>query len=159
MIDGHLTDRELASVLAGLRYWQSFDPFDTEEAEQMKWIADIADAGGTLKPLTRDEIDALCVELNTQPRPTGRTWNDCREVTALHRELDELHALPDDGPADVFADRRRAILNRLDELAAGGAPLRHSADLGPEQPCRFDHQTINVGDDCPECGWERRLTP
>jgi hypothetical protein len=64
-------------------------------------------------------------ELNTQSRPTGRTLDDCREVTALHRELDELAELPDDGPADVF-----------------------------DQLCPFDHQTINVGNDWPVCGWE-----
>jgi len=53
-----LDDRELATVLAALRYWQ-----------REGWISgghehDIATNGDTLEPLGADEIDALCERLN-----------------------------------------------------------------------------------------------
>jgi len=60
-----LDGRELATVLAALRYYQ---------AENLQGGADVADEavatvatdGGRLQPLTRDEIDALCERLNSQ---------------------------------------------------------------------------------------------
>ena len=55
--------RELTMVLASLRYWQ-----------REGWISDghehdLVSDGGTLKPLTMDEINALCERLNMgEPR-------------------------------------------------------------------------------------------
>jgi hypothetical protein len=58
----YFTARELATVLAALRYWQregqSGNSVDTEPEQ------DVATNGGTLEPLAEDEIDALCERLN-----------------------------------------------------------------------------------------------
>jgi hypothetical protein len=49
------------------------------------------------------------------------------ERRALRRELREIERdYPDGGPADVMADRRRAIVNRLDKLCQKS--LRKAAD-------------------------------
>jgi len=52
--------RELATVLAALRYWQRKNPgiLDTEE------YFEIASDGLEIDPLTMDEIDGLCERLN-----------------------------------------------------------------------------------------------
>ena len=53
--------RETATVLAALREWQGI--LKGSEPEE-GWIDDIASAGGTVTPLTADEIDELCLKLN-----------------------------------------------------------------------------------------------
>lgn len=54
-----ITDRELATVLAALRYWQ----LDLTELETDGPISELHfDSGNT--PLTTDEIDELCERLN-----------------------------------------------------------------------------------------------
>jgi len=50
--------RELATILAALRYWQR-EGWASSGAE-----IDISTDGGTLEPLSRAEIDALCERLN-----------------------------------------------------------------------------------------------
>lgn len=64
-----LSDRELATVLAALRLRQAHElgsiPIEQiADEDQLAAINDIADAGGTVVPLTADEIDALCEWLN-----------------------------------------------------------------------------------------------
>lgn len=53
-----LNDREHATVLAALRFWQR------EGRASGGHEHDIADNGGKLKPLGVGEIDALCERLN-----------------------------------------------------------------------------------------------
>ena len=54
----HLTDRELATVLAALRYWQQ-DLADNDDGPICPdHFTD------TITPLTVDEIDDLCERLN-----------------------------------------------------------------------------------------------
>lgn len=55
--DNPLTLRELATVLAALRYWQRHRPSNPE-------LRDIATDGGTLTPLDTHDIDALYDHLN-----------------------------------------------------------------------------------------------
>lgn len=55
--------RAFATVLAALRYWQREGLF-SDGAEQ-----DIATDGG-IPPMSADEIDVLCEELNQQDTPT-----------------------------------------------------------------------------------------
>jgi hypothetical protein len=52
-----LTPRELATILAALRFWQEQE---SPPARQY----DIATDCGEFKPLGSDEIDALCEQLN-----------------------------------------------------------------------------------------------
>ncbi len=66
-----LTSRELATVLAALRYWQQrqADSLDVQEQPAVPldfhgcW--DVATDGGTLEPLSVTEIDGLCLRINT----------------------------------------------------------------------------------------------
>lgn len=55
-----LGPRELATVLAGLRYWQRLGVGEGGPEE------DIATDGGSIEPLNEVEIDALCERLNTE---------------------------------------------------------------------------------------------
>lgn len=54
----NLSDRELATVLASLRYFQDNEP---------DWFPHFTD----VTPLTSDEIDSLCERLNVQPDADG----------------------------------------------------------------------------------------
>ena len=56
---GHtLSDRELATILAALRFWQRHEKMDADPCN------DVASDGGRLQPLCDDEIDRLCERLN-----------------------------------------------------------------------------------------------
>ena len=57
-----MNKRELATVLAALRYWQR-EGLISGGHEQ-----DIASDGETIKPLSAEEIDALCEELNCRSK-------------------------------------------------------------------------------------------
>lgn len=66
-----LDGRELATVLAALRYWQRTRPQGTTNTLYGKDLSDaalmegdIATDGGSLKPLAANEIDSLCERLN-----------------------------------------------------------------------------------------------
>jgi hypothetical protein len=56
-----LTDHEMATVLAALRYWQQ-DLAENEDARPM--IPDHFEEG--ISPLTVEEIDDLCEKLNVR---------------------------------------------------------------------------------------------
>ena len=58
-----LDDRELATVLAALRYHQAENLQGTDGIVDQAAL-EIASDGGCLKPLSREEIDALCERLN-----------------------------------------------------------------------------------------------
>jgi hypothetical protein len=53
-----MNKRQQATVLAALRSWQR------EGLMSSRHEHEIASDGATLEPLTREEIDALCEELN-----------------------------------------------------------------------------------------------
>ena len=55
-----MTQRELATILAALRYWQRCGL----EAGGQSAEDDIATDGGTIVPLNTWEIDSLCYRLN-----------------------------------------------------------------------------------------------
>jgi hypothetical protein len=66
-----LDGRELATVLAALRYWQRTRPQGTTNTLYGKDLSDaapmegeVATDGGSLKPLAANEIDSLCERLN-----------------------------------------------------------------------------------------------
>jgi hypothetical protein len=56
-----LSERELATVLAALRYWQ-------EEMSPHDNAASCSEHFGEVEPLTADEIDDFCERLNTFER-------------------------------------------------------------------------------------------
>lgn len=86
--------RQIASVLAGLRLLQATAPAQR--------FLDIANDNGAIKPLTSEEIDALCEDLNTEaamtPRPECghsacvQNWIETGERVCVEREdaLEEL---------------------------------------------------------------------
>lgn len=55
-----LSQRELATVLAALRYWQAYRALMSEP------MHDIETDGGTLTPLSDTEIDSLCESINAE---------------------------------------------------------------------------------------------
>jgi hypothetical protein len=57
-----ISSRELATILAALRYWQANDRNAATKAPEH----DIASNSGEFEPLGNDEIDALCEQLNTR---------------------------------------------------------------------------------------------
>lgn len=58
--DMNLNARELAAVLAGLRLLECH----AMDGYQEEGIADVANMGGTIEPLSAKEIDGLCQRLN-----------------------------------------------------------------------------------------------
>lgn len=58
-----LEDDELAAVLAGLRLLQNH--LKEPGIEELGVVADILTNGGTLEPLSVEEINALCERLNS----------------------------------------------------------------------------------------------
>jgi hypothetical protein len=61
------------------------------------------------------------------------------EARSLILELREIVAMSDDGPADVFADRRRAILQELDDKGAS-----HLLDASRPRPVLDDRELAAV---------------
>ena len=62
-----LTDKQIATILAALRYWQEeFAPEkDNEYASPMDYIpAKFHDHFAEVEPLTEPEIDQLCEDIN-----------------------------------------------------------------------------------------------
>jgi hypothetical protein len=62
----HLSERELATVLAALREWQGILIGEEPDAVDIDLIAS---DDGHLDPLTFTEIDELCERLNTSSQP------------------------------------------------------------------------------------------
>jgi hypothetical protein len=66
-----LSDRELATVLAALRFWQSHGPpqpnsdFDRLESDDQDALDEIQTGSGRFDPLTTEDIDHLCERLNS----------------------------------------------------------------------------------------------
>jgi hypothetical protein len=66
-----LTECELGTVLAALRFWQCHGPprpdsvFDRLEADEQDALDEIRTGASRVDPLTTDEIDSLCERLNT----------------------------------------------------------------------------------------------
>ena len=81
--------RETATVLSALREWQGILR-GSEPAEE--WIDEIASAGGTVTPLTPEEIDELCVKLNVQDARASAVEQAKSEVVRKPAEpSDEMH--------------------------------------------------------------------
>lgn len=59
----NVNSRELATILAALRYWQSNNRQNAKQAPEY----DIATDSGTLQPLGNLEIDELCERANCEP--------------------------------------------------------------------------------------------
>ena len=78
----NLSDRELATVLAALRYWQQ--DLDTQDSND-EGSGPISPHFDEHEPLTSDQIDALCERLNTSASDPGdNPYIDlCRRVCVL----------------------------------------------------------------------------
>lgn len=73
--------RELACVLAALRYYQEvIKRIESRPAS----VNEIASGGGEFTPLSALEIDALCERLNLDDEP-GEKHNERRELIAIAR--------------------------------------------------------------------------
>lgn len=80
----NVDEREFATILAALRYWQRKEPlYDSLEA-------DIATDCGTLDPLTADQIDSLCERLNTSVTRDDRAAEIISLANRRYREDGEI---------------------------------------------------------------------
>lgn len=70
LADSFLDSRQLATVLAALRFYQ--EGGQSYPANRSDAINDIATHGDNLASLDLEEIDALCVRLNTAPEPPAQ---------------------------------------------------------------------------------------
>lgn len=73
-----MDSRKLNTILAALRYWQRYGIMHNHQEH------DIASAWDTLEPLTADEIDDLCEELN----------RDCHQPLSISAQPNPLLAIP-----------------------------------------------------------------
>lgn len=71
-----LDRRELATILAALRYFQV--GVQDRDPNRSAATYEIATDCGTLKPLTHDEICDLCERLNCVPIETDQVCDECR---------------------------------------------------------------------------------
>lgn len=71
-----LSDRETATVLAALRYWQGECGPESAEAADIVHFDEC-------DPLTLDEIDWLCERLNARQQGAGAARPRCAEGAAL----------------------------------------------------------------------------
>jgi len=79
-------DRETATILAALRYWQARTlPANPERVEA---IEEIAADGRTLDPLDEEEIDTLCEAINLSPIEPGAV-DDAPPSRANHACADQ----------------------------------------------------------------------
>lgn len=63
-----MTMREQHTVLAALRlYQEEAGSFYSGTLENRPWLAEIASNGGTVEPLSSEEIDDLCQRINCAP--------------------------------------------------------------------------------------------
>jgi hypothetical protein len=70
----NVSDRELATILAALRYHQAENLQGTSEIPDQA-IREIATDGGCLRPLSSQEIDRLCERINLAGDPVD--WETC----------------------------------------------------------------------------------
>jgi hypothetical protein len=62
MNECNLTDRELHTLLAALRYYEAGG--QCRKDQRCGWIDELASNGGEVEPLTEAELDQLCQRLN-----------------------------------------------------------------------------------------------
>jgi hypothetical protein len=136
-----MNERELATVLAALRFWQD------RGAYERGFFRGIASDQGTLVPLDEEEIDALCEKLNF---PATFTVPDqaaaCREGWGLFLADDRLEIQRDEGAA-IFETNEAALEH-----------VRRKAELGEDLHRRALHLHSAVGDRLPSCAL-RLLNP
>ncbi len=64
MFTFQVSEQEFHTILAALRYYQERGQGDPQN--RSAWIDDIATNGGDVTALGDEDIDALCLRLNTQ---------------------------------------------------------------------------------------------
>ena len=76
-VDDRLTERELGTLLAALRFWQNHGPpqpnglFNRLESGEQDPLDEIRTGSGRFTPLTAEEIDGLCERLNIRQHRSG----------------------------------------------------------------------------------------
>lgn len=80
------TDRQLATILAALRYWQR------EGLMSAGFEQDVATNEGTLEPLSAEEIDELCEEHINVPSPDASMLPEQSFEEALTTSMDAFWA-------------------------------------------------------------------
>ena len=126
-----VSDREFATMLAAIRYWQreglssdKYGELATPEPEN-----DIATDGGTHEPLDENEIDELCESINYEPTLPDQMLSALERVSAACGDkydwAGEVEAVLEAayqagmGPK-VSAELKRLLMAEIDNEAEGG---------------------------------------
>ena len=97
-----LTETDLATVLAALRYYQQNGQGDPDNRSDE--IHDIATCGGeVMSSLDNEGIDELCAQLNANPPATVQTA-DFRELATVHLGLRLAQRFLADQPSLILVD-------------------------------------------------------
>lgn len=80
----NVNNRELATILASLRYWQRNDRQDATKSSEY----DVATDGDTLQPLGNVEIDEFCERVNGGDQLPGRLVTALERVSAAYDSED-----------------------------------------------------------------------
>ena len=136
------TSRQLATILAALRYWQR------EGIMSGGHEHDIASDGDTLKPLTADEIDDLCEELNTQDAASPVSVDD-----TTHQLHDVLSGLLEDARSPLLEIRDAAVAycahmaNRITPPVFSEEETARRQAIYDLHLTQYPQETVEVDDD------------
>lgn len=123
----NLTDRQLATTLAALRYWQREGRMSAGHEH------DIASAGDSLVPLNDDEINALCEDLKCGPaNPLIRHLTE--ELQAIIKAIDE------DNPGRAHWLARTAVEHIAKQESGAGVPSASHSLTSDTELCRLHDQ-------------------
>ena len=126
-----LTPAELGAILAGLRLYQREQATDAGMDDA---IADIATNEGEHPPMTADEVDALCLRLNSGSVADATPASAYRQCLAdvvpfaesRAEDLSELaEEAADDGEADGAEHAQAAAASAWEAVHAARAILGH----------------------------------
>lgn len=124
-----LTRRELATVLAALRFWQRHGPnqpdtfWDKLEIDEQDLLEGVRTDAGRLQPLDGTEIDRLCERINTGDAPCA-----CEEPGSFCSGVPGILAHVENGQLAPGAKVERCDLCR--RYASDEAAYRRLVELG-----------------------------
>ena len=137
--------RELATILAALRFWQRHGPkrpnsfFDRLGQDEQDALDDIRTNGGKFSTdCCIEHIDSLCERINTEEHPKGLVCDQCGQHFAIDGKGIANH-LRDDGHIDREAD--------ADHVPYRSEPVCAGAEDEP-CPCQFSQAGETVMEYC-----------
>lgn len=106
-----MNDRELATCLAALRYWQQ-EMIDIQEQDEDNWMADSSHFTEHT-PLTVEEIDTLCEKINCSEEPKAPQWHIMPDDEAPNPKSDDIVRIRGEANRHVASRLKRADAERI----------------------------------------------